>query len=132
MHRKRTRASRRLGVKRQLSGREWDPRMLRAGAGTVEARHHPHRDRRTRVALPGAPVTAFTAQRMAASVRRPPRLLRQMVAAGPSLIEFPADDAKRARRFWTGVLGVEVEPRPAAEGEGWQTHTGATEVGVHS
>lgn len=54
-----------------------------------------------------------------------------MAVAGPSLIEFPADDAKRARRFWTGVLGVEVEPRPAAEGEGWQTHTGATEVGVH-
>lgn len=54
-----------------------------------------------------------------------------MAAAEPSLIEFPADDAKRARRFWTGVLGVEVQPRPLAEGEGWQTHTGATEVGVH-
>ncbi|MGO9751545.1 MAG: VOC family protein [Solirubrobacteraceae bacterium] len=54
-----------------------------------------------------------------------------MAATRASLIEFPADDAKRARRFWTGVLGVEVEPRPAPEGEGWQTHTGATEVGVH-
>jgi len=24
------------------------------------------------------------------------------------LIEFPADDPKRARRFWSGVLGVEL------------------------
>lgn len=55
-----------------------------------------------------------------------------MATAGPSLIEFPADDADRARRFWTGVLELEVQPRSASEGEGWQTHTGATEVGVHA
>lgn len=48
-----------------------------------------------------------------------------------SLIEFPADDPQRARRFWSGVLGVGLEPRRAAEGEGWQTRTGAPEVGVH-
>ncbi len=54
-----------------------------------------------------------------------------MAGTGPSLIEFPADNAKRARRFWSGVLGVDVEPRRPAEGEGWQTHTDATEVGVH-
>jgi hypothetical protein len=37
------------------------------------------------------------------------------------LIEFPADDPDRARRFWHGVLGVTLTPRPAAAGSGWQT-----------
>jgi predicted enzyme related to lactoylglutathione lyase len=37
------------------------------------------------------------------------------------LIEFPADDPDRARRFWHGVLGVTLAPRPAAAGSGWQT-----------
>lgn len=55
-----------------------------------------------------------------------------MAAVGPSLIEFPADDPERARRFWSGVLGAEIEPRRDAEGEGWQTHAGAPEVGVHA
>jgi len=52
--------------------------------------------------------------------------------APPSLIEFPADDPERARRFWAGLLDVELEARLEGEGEGWQTHTGATEVGVHA
>jgi predicted enzyme related to lactoylglutathione lyase len=50
----------------------------------------------------------------------------------PSLIEFPADDPERARRFWSGVLGTELEPRGEQEGEGWQTRAGGTEVGVHA
>ena len=49
-----------------------------------------------------------------------------------SLIEFPADDPERARRFWTGLLGVELEARQVGEGEGWQTHSGAPEVGLHA
>jgi catechol 2,3-dioxygenase-like lactoylglutathione lyase family enzyme len=28
-----------------------------------------------------------------------------------SSVEFPADDPERARRFWTGLLGVELEGR---------------------
>jgi predicted enzyme related to lactoylglutathione lyase len=48
-----------------------------------------------------------------------------------SLIEFPADDAERARRFWVELLGVELEARQEGEGEGWQTHSGAPAVGVH-
>ncbi len=55
-----------------------------------------------------------------------------MPDASLSLIEFPADDPERARRFWTTLLGVEVEPRRAGEGEGWQTHAGAPAVGVHA
>jgi predicted enzyme related to lactoylglutathione lyase len=46
-------------------------------------------------------------------------------------VEFPADDPERARRFWGGLLGVEIEARSDDEGEGWQTHTGAPAVGVH-
>ena len=49
-----------------------------------------------------------------------------------SLIEFPADDPERARRFWVGFLGLELEPRQNGEGEGWQTHAGAPAVGVHA
>ena len=48
-----------------------------------------------------------------------------------SLIEFPADDPERARRFWTELLGVELNDRQGPEGEGWQTHSAAPAVGVH-
>jgi len=47
------------------------------------------------------------------------------------LIEFPADDPDRARRFWTGVLGVELVDRSGDQGEGWQTAAGAPTLGVH-
>ena len=49
-----------------------------------------------------------------------------------SLIEFPADDPERALRFWSGVLGLELEPRRDGEGEGWQTHATSPAVGVHA
>jgi predicted enzyme related to lactoylglutathione lyase len=51
---------------------------------------------------------------------------------GPlGLIEFPADDADRARRFWSSLLGVELGARSDAEGSGWQTHSSAPEFGIH-
>jgi predicted enzyme related to lactoylglutathione lyase len=49
-----------------------------------------------------------------------------------SLIEFPADDPERARRFWEGLFEIELEPRGADEGEGWQTREGAPQLGVHA
>jgi predicted enzyme related to lactoylglutathione lyase len=49
-----------------------------------------------------------------------------------SLIEFPADDPERARRFWTGLLDVSLEARRDGEGEGWQTHSGSPAVGIHA
>jgi len=49
-----------------------------------------------------------------------------------SLIEFPADDPERARHFWAQLLGVELEVREGAAGEGWQTASAAPAVGVHS
>ena len=48
-----------------------------------------------------------------------------------SLIEFPADDTDRAARFWTALLDVSLQDREASEGQGWQTHTGGTELGLH-
>jgi predicted enzyme related to lactoylglutathione lyase len=54
------------------------------------------------------------------------------VARAPlSLIEFPADDPERARRFWAGLLGVSLEPRAEGRGEGWQTRSEAPALGVH-
>ena len=48
-----------------------------------------------------------------------------------ALIEFPADDPKRATRFWSGLLGVSLEPRVEAEGTGWQSRSTIPPVGVH-
>ncbi len=48
-----------------------------------------------------------------------------------SLVEFPADDPERARRFWSGLLGSELEPRAEGDGAGWETGSGPS-VGVHA
>ena len=53
------------------------------------------------------------------------------MSARPSLIEFPADDPERARRFWEGVLGASLDERGAGEGSGRQTHGDGPAVGVH-
>ena len=55
-----------------------------------------------------------------------------MTQSRPALIEFPADDPARARRFWEGLLGEQLADRREGEGEGWQTRSGATEVGLHA
>ncbi len=34
------------------------------------------------------------------------------------VVEFPADDLDRAQRFWSGLLGVELEARHESEGTG--------------
>lgn len=48
-----------------------------------------------------------------------------------SLIEFPADEPDRARRFWSQLLEVELDERGDAEGSGWQTHGEGPALGVH-
>jgi hypothetical protein len=48
-----------------------------------------------------------------------------------SLIEFPADDPERARLFWSGLLGAQLEDRAVDEGRGWQAPSDAPTVGVH-
>jgi predicted enzyme related to lactoylglutathione lyase len=47
------------------------------------------------------------------------------------LVEFPADDPERARRFWSGLLGAAFGERSEAEGRGWQTRSDAPAIGVH-
>ncbi|MBS1883603.1 MAG: hypothetical protein JSS97_11685 [Actinobacteria bacterium] len=48
-----------------------------------------------------------------------------------ALIEFPADDPERARRFWQGLLEVELRPRGAQEGAGWVAESNGVRLGVH-
>lgn len=48
-----------------------------------------------------------------------------------SLIEFPADDPERARRFWEGLLDHGFEERVEGEGSGRQTR-GEPAVGIHA
>ena len=55
-----------------------------------------------------------------------------MALTALSIIEFPADDPERARRFWSRLLDIELEARKESEGEGWQTHSGGPEVGIHA
>lgn len=47
------------------------------------------------------------------------------------LIEFPADDAERARRFWGGLLNLELEARPPEAGAGWEAQSDGLRLGVH-
>ena len=47
-----------------------------------------------------------------------------------ALIEFPADDAQRARSFWSGLLDVALEPRVAEQGEGWQSDEAPGQAGA--
>jgi predicted enzyme related to lactoylglutathione lyase len=49
-----------------------------------------------------------------------------------SLLEFPADDPERARRFWSDLLGASFDARSEAEGDGWQTHQPGPAFGVHA
>ncbi len=48
-----------------------------------------------------------------------------------SLVEFPADEPERARRFWSGLLGIQLDARNTDEGAGWQSHGPGPSVGVH-
>ncbi len=47
------------------------------------------------------------------------------------LIELPADDPERARRFWEQLLGLELAERTVAEGRGWQAPHSGVELGLH-
>ena len=47
------------------------------------------------------------------------------------LIEFPADDSERARAFWEGLFDLELEPRSADDGRGWQAAHGDVTFGIH-
>jgi predicted enzyme related to lactoylglutathione lyase len=59
-------------------------------------------------------------------------MVRTVSRQSLSLIEFPADDPERARRFWMQLLGVELQTRAGDEGAGWQTHAESPALGVHT
>jgi len=46
------------------------------------------------------------------------------------LIEFPADDLARARRFWETLLDIPLYERNEGEGQGLQTHAHPS-LGLH-
>ena len=48
-----------------------------------------------------------------------------------TLVEFPADDPERARRFWEGLLGQPFAERVEGEGRGWQTREKGVALGLH-
>jgi predicted enzyme related to lactoylglutathione lyase len=54
-----------------------------------------------------------------------------MADARLSLLEFPADDPERARRFWEGVLGEDLDVRQPREGVGRQTRGHDPAIGIH-
>ncbi|MHB8659483.1 MAG: VOC family protein [Solirubrobacteraceae bacterium] len=54
------------------------------------------------------------------------------IAPRPTLIEFPADDPERARRFWSELLETPLTERGEGEGTGWQSHGAGPSVGVHA
>jgi predicted enzyme related to lactoylglutathione lyase len=47
------------------------------------------------------------------------------------LIEFPADDLPRAKRFWEGLLDLSLDARTPTEGSGLQTHAAGPALGLH-
>jgi predicted enzyme related to lactoylglutathione lyase len=57
--------------------------------------------------------------------------LRGRALTEPLLIELPADDPERARRFWEKLLGTTLEPRRPEQGRGWQAEHAGVTVGLH-
>ncbi len=49
----------------------------------------------------------------------------------PFLIELPADEPKRALRFWEGLLETTLEPRRSGQGSGWQADLEGIALGLH-
>jgi len=47
------------------------------------------------------------------------------------LIELPADQPERARRFWQQLLGTTLERRQPEDGHGWQAEYEGIAFGVH-
>jgi len=51
--------------------------------------------------------------------------------APPFLLELPADEPERARRFWEKLLGTALEERRPEEGQGWQAEHAGIVFGLH-
>lgn len=51
--------------------------------------------------------------------------------APPFLLELPADEPERARRFWEELLRLQLEERRPEEGQGWKAEHAGITVGLH-
>jgi predicted enzyme related to lactoylglutathione lyase len=49
----------------------------------------------------------------------------------PFLIELPADEPERARRFWEGLMQMSLESRQPKQGRGWQAELDGVVIGLH-
>src|SRR6059036_3766008 len=49
----------------------------------------------------------------------------------PFLIELPADEPERARRFWQELLQTTLESRRPEEGRGWHAEHDGIVLGLH-
>jgi predicted enzyme related to lactoylglutathione lyase len=78
-----------------------------------------------------AGVTVWGSSSTWASASPVPLVCCGVARVPPPLIEFPADDAERARHFWTELLGAELRARDASDGEGWETSSEDLRLGVH-
>ncbi len=73
-----------------------------------------------------APDTGTQAEAPPAAEAEPQRPVRV------ALVEFPADNPDRARRFWSEFLGIPLEPRGEGEGAGWHSREKTPAIGVHT
>jgi len=65
------------------------------------------------------------------SCRRSARSASVRPVRPPFLLEFPADDDARARRFWEELLGTSFAPRKPDQGQGWQAEQAGVALGLH-
>lgn len=83
------------------------------------------------------PLAPVLGPMLRAGLKRDLRRLKGLLENGArdgspvALVEFPADDPERARRFWNGLLGVDLPARRPDQGAGWQTSSGEPAIGVH-
>lgn len=78
---------------------------------------------------PSLPPAGAPQWRPAETVRKVPVL--SCALKPPFLIELPADEPERARRFWEELLQTTLAPRQPEEGRGWQAEYEGITFGLH-
>jgi predicted enzyme related to lactoylglutathione lyase len=129
---------------KEISGQEklpvlqWPDGTTIAGSGNIVAWAKANRPERLGTAGMGS-APASRAEGVAgpspsatlASEVGPPEGVGERAMGPVALVEFPADDPGRARRFWSELLGIPLEPRGEGEGAGWHSRSQTPAIGVH-
>ena len=103
-----------LGWRRLGAARCASPKLtVRFGRGVRRAQCGIHQ-----FASPSSLIVAGSSSARSSVTRA--RLPVPSAAMPPFLIEFPADDAERAQRFWQGLLQTTLASREPEQGRGWQ------------